>query len=441
MTFLLFLLYVVLFGYWIKHASFFKEAKLSTPLLYFVFATKIGLGLLYAYIHQYYFHGKDTFVYFNGAVQISNTLLECPQYYIDALLGKSPISPSTEVFTYPNSFIFWKDLGTYSIVHIHALLNFLAFDQYELHLVFIAMIGMYASVTFYKLFSSCLNLPRPILIIACFFLPSLTFWTSGLHKEAYIYLGLSLFMSALYSVQWQGWTARTILKAIAGIFIIGIIRHYLLLLLLPATVAYLISLRIPNKPWRIYAFTYISCIFVGSLAAQIIFNIDLLQILTKQQALFFSEKGGSTITGISPMEPTFWSVAQMIPTAIVNVMGRPFLWECKDFLQVLAAMEIMCFSLLAALALLFRKPTQQAPNPLIPFIITYVVSNLLLIGLLVINVGTIARYRSISLGLFSVLLSQLFDFYRVHKKKSKSKILPPSSSLSSPKSNTKSVMH
>jgi len=420
MIFLLALLYTIFFLQWIKHSSFFKTSGLSISWLYFIFASKIGFGLLYAFIHHTYFDGKDTFIYLEGAKQISNTLWSHPGYYLKSLLGYSPGIPlDADVFTYPDRYLFWKDLGTYSVVHIHGLLNFFAFGYYEIHILFIAMIGMYASVNFYKVFKKCLNLPPFILLIACFFLPSLAFWTSGLHKEAYIYLGLSFIISGLHTVQTDGWSSRNVLKIIGGVFLIGIIRHYLIVLLFPAMVSYGISLYSTRRTWLIYILTY-TTLGIISFGLLHTLGINPLKILSDQQALFFQEKGGSTIMGIEPITSSIWSLISMIPTAIINVLGRPFLWECKDFLQVFAAIEILFFSGLVILVPLFRKAAPYRPDPLINFIIVYVISNLLLIGILVINVGTIARYRSIGLGLLSIILFQLFDFYKSNQKKKNS---------------------
>ncbi len=389
--------------------------------------TKIAVGFIYASIHRNFFSKSDTFYYFNDAIKISDTVLIYPQYYLKSWLGLAPPVPvNTDVFTYPSAAIFWKDLGTYMIVHVHALINYIAFDAYELHLFFIAIIGFYASLNFYKIFEKCLFLPKTILIIACFFFPSLIFWTAGLHKEAYIYWGLSLIVSSLYDFQTIRFDRKNSLKFLAGIIIIALFRYYLLALLLPAVVAYIGSLFSSRKAWKLYLGSYLVFSLVGSIFAQLLLGLDLLEILAYQQSLFFNEKGGSTIANIPPMTANIWSLVIMLPIAISNVFGRPFLWECHNFLEVMAAIEILCFSGLVIIAFVFKKPSTAETNPLVYFIISYAISNLLLIGILVINVGTIARYRSIALGLLSVLLTQILDFYKLGMRKENKNLPHPS---------------
>jgi hypothetical protein len=47
------------------------------------------------------------------------------------------------------------------------------------------------------------------------------------------------------------------------------------------------------------------------------------------------------------------------------------------------------------------------------FLFFYAVGNLLLIGLLVSNVGTIVRYRAIALAFLSVVILQAFNYIRI----------------------------
>jgi len=405
--------YIIAFGCWIRFSSFFSTINLSRPFIFFIFVTKIGVGLLYGLIHQNYFRGGDTFLYFNEAVLISETFFEYPTYYIYSLLGWSVQVPDAVIFTYPDAAVFWKSLGTYSIVHFHAIINYLAFSQYELHIFFVAIFGLYASLNFYKVFDKILALPKIVLVIGCFGLPSLTFWTSGLHKEVYIYFGLSIFVSALLALQEQKKSTHLHWMSLFGsLIIIGLTRHYLLALLLPAVIGYCWTLYYPQRTWLTYATVYLGSTLLAGLILYMVVDIQLFELLANQQSLFLNEKGGSDIR-MEPFAPTAGGLLGILPLAIINVICRPFLWECKDFLQVLASIEIIGFLCLAIVSFALRKTNKAASNPLIHFILAYTISNLLLIGILVANVGTIVRYRSIAIGLVSILLTQIIDYYKL----------------------------
>jgi hypothetical protein len=72
----------------------------------------------------------------------------------------------------------------------------------------------------------------------------------------------------------------------------------------------------------------------------------------------------------------------------------------------------LVFWIFAIFSISFRR-TESKANPLSYFIFFYAASNLLLVGLLVSNVGTIVRYRSIALSLLFVVALQAFDFIKL----------------------------
>jgi hypothetical protein len=407
------------FGWWIKSTQSLETPGLSRNFICFIFLSRIVVGLIYGVIHYTYFKGGDTFIYLNESTLLGSTFLSHPEYYIGSLLGWDVTIPSSAVFTYPSPAIFWKDLGTYSLVHLHALLYPFTFGYYHLHIFFIAIIGLFASLNFYNVFRQILDLPKMALIACCFFLPSLTFWTAGLHKDVYVYFGLSLFLVSLLEFQQKRQSLKTVLRLCLSIFVIGMIRHYLLVLLLPATIAYLSTVYYSKRIWTTYLLVY--SLFIGSalLISKFIFGIELFKILINQQTAFLAEVGGSSIQNVEPLSPTIGGMLRTIPIAFVNVLGRPFLWECKDFLQLLTSLEILSFLALVAVSLALKKQSIKAPNLLVHFIVAYAISNLLLVGLLVSNIGTIARYRAIALGILSTLLTHILDFYQVYPQKSK----------------------
>lgn len=432
MTYLLLVIYIVAFGWWLKSTPSMAQTGLPRTFIFCIFISKISLGLLYGLIHHTYFKGGDTFIYLQESTLIGRTFLDHPNYYISSILGWDIAAPNAEVFTYPDAWFWWKDLGTYALVHLHALLYPFTFGHYELHIFFIAIIGLFASLNFYKIFQTILELPPLILIICCFFLPSISFWTAGLHKDAYVYFGLSLFWVGLLELQQNARNNKTFLKLIGGLLVIGLARHYLLLLLCPATIAYFLSFKCNSKQTLgVYISVYTTFLFLSFVLTKELWGADLFQILVDKQAAFSSEIGGSSIQNIEPLNPSIIGVVSMIPMAFINVLSRPFLWECQDFLQFLASIEILSFLVLLFISFAIKKNQIKKPNSLIYLIVTYTISNLLLVGLLVSNIGTIARYRAIALGILSALLMHILDFYQLYFQK-ETPIIPQKQSFSPP---------
>lgn len=407
MTYLFLTLCLCLFGWWLNKSTLPARLAISRQFLMGIFAFKWLIGMLYLWIHKYYFQKSDTLHYLQEATLIGETFLEHPAYYIYSLLGWSVDLPDATVFTYPSSYLFWKDLGTYVLVHWHGFLHLFTGGSYLLHLFFITLIGWAASINFYRVFQSILSLHKHILLLCCFFLPSLSFWTAGFHKDVYVYYGLSVFVLGL--LEWQKKNSWQVYgKLVLGILVIGLMRYYLLALLLPAAVAYKVHCHSQRAIWS-YASVYVCSVLLGILLCEGLLGKSVFELLSQRQLMFLAEKGGSSIPDVVPFEATFWGVLSTLPMAVLNILGRPFLWDCNDVLQLMASLEILSFVVLLIFALSCKKPAAQATNPLLFFLLAYTVSNLVLVGLLVYNIGTLVRYRAISLGILSTLLTHILD--------------------------------
>ncbi len=408
MTYILLTLYLLAFGLWLRRTPSVEQHDLSRRFLFSIFLFKLLMGGVYLLIYKYYFVEGDTFAYLQESTLIGQTFLEYPSYYLQNLFG-TPIPPpeGATVFLYPPTHLFWKDLGTYILVHFHALLYPFTGGLYGLHLFFIGLFGWKASLNFYEVFKKVLHLPKALLLVCCFFLPSLSFWTAGMHKDVYVYYGLSIFCTGL--LRWQQGENRPVWSClVAGVLVIGLMRYYLLALLLPATIAYRITMH-QKRVFRTYLLVYVASLGVAVLGSELLLHKSVFELLSQRQLAFLAEKGSSSIVGVAPFEPTFWGVLAALPVAVFNIIGRPFLWECKDILQVFASLEMISFMLLLVFALSYKKTSAAPTHPLLYFLLAYTVSNLLLVGLLVYNIGTLVRYRAIGLGVLSTLLTHLLD--------------------------------
>lgn len=400
------LLYIAVSIWCISRFRYFKALGLNKRLIAAVFLIKVAVGLLYGSIHQFYFGGGDTFLYHEESLRIASTFFEYPSYYFQSILGFSPAVPEgADVYLYPKGIFIQKDLGTYVLVHIHAITQFFSFGSYQIHAIFVAFISLIASVNMYKIYSRILKRPSKWLVLLSFFLPSVLFWTSGFHKDLWVYLGLSWLMTGLLYLYEKQKLGKSIFVLCLGLLTVGLFRHYLLVLLFPAIVAYIWTIYSNNAyPVLRFTATYLALfIFVAIFSHAM--DIDVLGILSARQHEFIAEKGGSTIMHLLPWEPNFIGFITFFPDAITNAVFRPFFWNCQDFLQYLAAAEITAFWVFAVWAIRFRK-LRFNWHPLNYFLLTYAISNLILIGYLVTNLGTIVRYRSIAIGFLAIVLLQ-----------------------------------
>ncbi|MCP4439158.1 MAG: hypothetical protein GY810_09470 [Aureispira sp.] len=408
----LIVLYCSIFYWWMNRSSFFEIKGLTKSSIYLIFLIKVAVGVSYGFIHMHYFGGGDTCLYFEASEIIYNTFLEHPSYYIQSILGEKLPMPSEDVFEYPRREIFWKDFGTYALVHLHAILHLFTFGYYSVFIVYIAIISLYASVIFYKIFRTYLDIPKAALVFFCFFLPSLLFWTSGFHKDVFVYLGLSLLLLGITNQQTN--PRKAIGSIIGGLVIVALARYYLIALLFPATLAYWWSLHRPKHVIANFVSVYALFSFVAIILELFVLPFSFIDVITTRQHEFLATFGNSNIEGVPALSNSLVGILLIIPTAIVNVFCRPFLWECQDILQFFASVEIMAFlGLIIATFVVPKKQLNPSSKPLMSFLFFYAISNLILIGILVSNVGTIVRYRAIALGFLAMLLLNILDFQKI----------------------------
>lgn len=415
MNYLLLSFYTLIFIFLLHNKYIWKQLDVgfNRKLLSLIFVFKIMIGLLYGFIHFHYFNQGDTFLFLKESNLIATTFWDHFEYYIRAFFGLEVEVPQAEVFIYPSMDIYLKDFGSYFLVHLHALLYPLTRGYFELNIFFLSVISLISALNIYAVFKRIFNMREVLLVLCSFFLPSLSFWTAGLHKDAYVFLGISYLFRGLLELQ-EGKKLKTFNKVIFGFLIVVIFRNYLFVLLLPVIIAYLAIINTSEKQFFKFMMVYLSSWIIMFLTLFVISDNTFLEILMDRQAEFLVAKGSSSFDGMEKLDASFWGTISQIPMALLNVISRPLMWECKDFLQFLASLEVLFFIMIAIFSVIGGRHKLKQLNLLIYPIIFYCLSNIILIGLLVSNVGTIVRYRSISLGLlFTVIVflnARLFQF-------------------------------
>jgi hypothetical protein len=420
---ILFLLYCLIICFWIQNSKIAEKVNLPKSFILGIFIIKLFVGFIYGYIHLNYYDGGDTISLFNESYLLGQSFISQPSYYVELWMGKNPVKPSEVVFTYPSWSIIKKDFGTYFLVHIHALPSLLSFGYYGVHNVFISLIGLIGSLNIYKSLKDKILAPEPLILFVCFLMPSSLFWTSGLHKDVWVYLGISFILLGLSNPKSENnYSVKNIL---AGLIIITLFRYYLLALIFPVLIAFTLSkLKPAENSFQRYVLTF-TTFFILIVIIDIIDNGLMLRHLSDRQHEFLKELGTSKISDAIPWYPSLKGFLFFLPQAMANVLFRPYLWECHDLFQALASIETIFFWFLIILAIVFRR-TNSLSDPIILFMLFYAILNFFVIGLLVSNVGTIVRYRAISLTLVTLVFISVIDYSRIklmlqHKLQNKDK--------------------
>jgi hypothetical protein len=254
---------------------------------------------------------------------------------------------------------------------------------------------------------------RIIVLLSTIFIPSFFYWSSGIIKEGLIFVGIGLIIYHFYFANKE---RRFSFKRIAGIFfglfLLLLLRNFIIVIMIPAIIAWLIAYRWPR--YSLASFVGIFTLF-GILFFTLRYvdpRLDFPQAVVDKQKEFVMVKGNSSIP-IRELKPNVISFIKSTPQAITLSVIRPYPNDIKHLLSLIAALEINLLLLLFILSLFIRKKVRAQQKTVIYFCLFFSFGILLGIGFSVNNLGAIVRYRSIIMPLLIVLAAIHVDWERI----------------------------
>ncbi len=241
---------------------------------------------------------------------------------------------------------------------------------------------------------------RP-LFVGCLFFPSVVFWTSGLLKETFAMAGLGwLFLGYARIVALRRldpwWSAMSALGAV----VVGLTKSYVLFAFaLAASASWIVAEAHARRPLQQRV---VRIGLAGLLAAVLTVGLglafpryateNLADEVSNLRELGRTHAGGSTFVA----DDATLSATQ-VPLGVVNALFRPFLFEARNPLMVLGALETTI--LLLAVLLVIRQPGVRRGlratmrHPGLSFCATFTIVFAVAVGVSTTNLGTLSRYR------------------------------------------------
>ena len=355
---------------------------------------KVLLGCLYGYIFLHYYGGDDTWDYFNESKADTDILIKHPVQFFQEFL------PS---FSMKITHGHVRDAVIFYIVHFEkwfmvkslAILNLFSGKHYYIDLLFFDLLTIAGSFLLFKLLVSRFPKRAGLYYLLVFFIPSVSFWCSGIRAESLLLLFITL---ALYNgkayAQRPGWkSAAGIIMALTGFLLL---RIQYLALFLPAFLAYLLSIRKKRAGPQYFSRIYLIglLIFIGSLFLPPDYSLAR-PIIHSQQAFF--ELHGNTRYRLDSLKSQPLSFLKLLPQAVANSSLRPYPWEGKGLLQSLSSIESLFLFAALLFFLLSDRKKQMKPDPLLWLFLFFGIILLIAIGYTVPFPGAIVRYRCIPL--------------------------------------------
>ena len=390
---------------------------------------KLFSGIVICLIYVYYYGGGDTTEYYRGGVAMVNLFSKDAGLYFDILTGEAGGSAwfyFDHSTGWPPHFMY-KDDRTFFVIQIMSvflLLTGKAFIPATLLLAWLSYAGIWRM---YLLFCEHYQHLSKQFAIAILFMPSVVFWGSGMLKDTLTFSAVCWFVYAIYYLAIkQKNVLLQIVYLIVSAYLLITIKPYIFVSLMPGSIIW-ISFekigKIKNTLIRISVFPVIislAVLTIGVVMSQVgdelgnYSSIDgvINKATVNQEDLTRADAYGDNFFDIGEIEPTPLGVLKKAPVAIAAALFRPYLWEARNPVMLLSALEntfLICFCMWLFIRInivtLFKR---LMSSPLILFSIMFSIFFAFAVGVSTPNFGALVRYKIPAIPFF---LSSLFILY------------------------------
>jgi len=380
----------------------------------------------FIFIFIFYYGGGDTVDYHEGAIAMRNLFYQSPFKYIDLMVNKITWEKYINYFNsetcYPPTWMIKKE-SNFTVIRVASFIQlFLPNAILATNIVF-ARIAYGGIFRLYLLFCTYFPGKEKYLAIAFLFMPSVSFWGSGIMKDTLALTGICWLIILSHKMFIKNkLSVINFLGFGLSIYIIFTVKTYLLLALLPGLVIWFNFQGITAIKSTFVKVIIFPAIFIGStlglsafyFANSMLFGVygaeSILQEAAKvQQDLVREESYGTNNFDIGAFEPNIAGISSKIVPAINAGLFRPFILESGGSpTMILAGIENLVLLMLFVWALFKTRFLGFLPyifsHPLL--ILGFVFSLLLAfsIGLTSANFGALVRYKVPLVPFFTSIL-------------------------------------
>jgi hypothetical protein len=372
---------------------FRQAAPELRPFFWPALIVKILAGFTLAWLYLYHYQQGDTFLFFRDANQLANMAKKNALHYAEFLWSASA---HPEFF---NGLTYTTDRALF-FTKLLSLLSLATQQQYLWVSVWLSLFSFVGAWRVTKVLSVVFPASANAAVLSFLFVPSVFFWTSGVLKESVAFGALCLLCAhalSLYSSR-QHWWLR-----VGGILFFGwlvwALKYYWLAIFIITMLSGLVVVLVSNRVGLKSTVAQLGVWFVAF--AGIAFSVSALHpnfyperflsvLVENYYAYTFANAGGGA--HYAELQPSWRSVVAYAPAALINGLFRPVLWEVKNPLQALLAIEntVLLLLFIARLRTLRIAPTHRV---LIFSVVFYVVILCVFLSLSTPNWGTLSRYR------------------------------------------------
>ena len=396
MNYLLFAVYLVILCSLVLRVPFIKNCGINSGGLLSLFLIKILAGIAIGWISIHIYGPGNDYWDLNDFARDEYQLLHTdPTKYFINIFTSDYQGGYAGMFSSGDSY--WNDLKGNIVIKLISIFNIFSRGDYYINSLFFNFIIFFGHVILYRLFIKMFPGRQLWVIIGCFLLPSMLYFSSGIHKDGVVFLMMAVVIYCVYqSLLKSSFSIKRILLICISLTLLFFVRNFVLLALLPALFAWILAAKTKWNAAIIFTSVYL-------LSGLLFFNIGSITtkinppvIIAQKQAAYKSLPVAATQIELTPLQPTFKSFAVNAPEALTHVLLLPYPGQQPISSLLPFSLELVFYLFLILLLFFFRrKDAAQDNRHFLFFVLFFTCTVFLFIGYIVPNMGSLIRYRSL----------------------------------------------
>ncbi len=430
--------YIIIFLF---YANRIKKKNIDKNPAYKYYTTGLAVKILGAIamclVYTLYYSSGDSTGYYDQSKAIHNVLYKNPSYFFDILFNggnERTYAYFDEETGFVDHHAWIRDYSAIFISRLVAPLCFLAGNSFVATTILLASICYSGIWKLYLLFCEQFPKIKKELAISILFIPSVVFWGSGLLKDTVTMacIGWYAFYFHKLVVRFEFKTANVV-GVIISAFLLVALKPYILFAMLPGSIIWASYEKLSNINNQAIKFLVAPILIAGGVGGGFyvlsnmgdtlgVYSLDTVldRAVIVQKDLRRDYYGGNSFD-IGEFDASIGSVLSKMPLAINAALFRPYLWEVRNPLMLLTAIE-STYIFLLTLGLFFRLKVTGFfkyiwGHPLLVFSVLFSLFFAFSVGLSTPNFGALARLKIPCIPFYVSSLFVLRHLYEVKTKK------------------------
>ncbi|MDN3655656.1 hypothetical protein QWZ08_08470 [Ferruginibacter paludis] len=373
---------------------------------------KVVTGCVHAWILLRISSEADTAIFHKEGLLEYHLLFTHPGEYFTNMFQSGYSTGYAGMFSSTNSY--WNDLTSNLIIKFLSICDIFTFGYYYVNVIFYNAAIFFGAIGLHRVFNTVYPGRQYLLVVTCFLLPSLLFFSSTIHKDGIILATIGIAVFNIYqAIHISGFTLKRVLYIFLALILMFLQRNYVSLAFLPAAFAWIVCVVKKYPALKTFIIIYIAGAILFFSAGLLAPALNLPEKVTNKQWAFNHLPAAATYIKVDSLPPNFRGFLLNSPQALNHVLLRPAFSDIHLSGSLIPlAIELFCYQLLVLLFIFYRNKTIDK-DPFIFFGYFFGFSVLLIIGYTIPVIGAIVRYRSTFLPFILTPLICAVDWVKI----------------------------